>query len=112
MLAGMQQLLEKKKQNAAEAPKSPPKQQPRTPSGTIAGSPQRIFPLRSPKTKKRRAAGAVDELPDGWGTFTKSRKEGARAGKTDTYYKAPDGKVLPSLAQAKKYAEKLQGAAK
>ena len=64
--------------------------------------------MRSPKTKKRSAACALGDLPDGWETFTKPRKDGARAGKVDAYFKAPDGKILPSLAQAKKYAEKLQ----
>ena len=105
-------------QAAVVDPKSPVKNKA---GGSQVGSPQRLFPARNllkrPATAARsllanglsspNLGASVRGLPDGWSSFKKVRKDGASANQVDTYYKAPMGKVFPSLSQAKKYVRRL-----
>ena len=105
-------------QAAAIEPKSPIKNKA---GGSQVGSPQRLLPVRSPRKRPASAAGSlladglsspsaagsVPGLPNGWPSFKKTRKHGATANRKDIYYTSPEGKVFPSLIQAKKYVGSL-----
>ena len=75
--------------------------------GLVAGSPERVFPLHNPCKRPASAASSLPDLPDGWSSFTKTRKHGASANRKDICYTSPEGNVFPSLIHAKKYVGNL-----